>query len=245
MNAILLSFATFFSTCFGGLFALRFRNKLHLIMGFTAGVLIGVVCFDLLPAMFEAMEGLSHGMRESAFAMLVVGFLFFYLLEKLFLLLQARQGRQAAVGHHHPVIGVASALAFAGHSFLEGVEIGAGFQVSPTLGLLVAFAVILHDIGDGLNTMTLLLLNKLTRLQAFRLLLLVAVAPILGAASTLLIKIPEGQMPLYLGFLAGFLLYIGASHVLPEAHQEKSSIFTLVLTVLGAAFAYVVTILIG
>ncbi|GCE08129.1 hypothetical protein KDAU_54580 [Dictyobacter aurantiacus] len=68
-------------------------------------------------------------------------------------------------------------------------------------------------------------------------LLLVAVAPILGAASTLLIKIPEGQMPLYPGFLAGFLLYIGASHVLPEAHQEKSSIFTLVLTVLGAAFA--------
>lgn len=245
MNAILLSFVTFFSTCFGGIFALRFREKLHLIMGFTAGVLIGVVCFDLLPAMFELMEGIPHFVKVTAFAMLVAGFLFFYLLEKLFLLLNARQNRKEVVSHHHPVIGVASALAFAGHSFLEGIEIGASFQVSPTLGFLVAFAVILHDIGDGLNTMALLLLNRLTRLQAIRLLLLVAVAPILGAASTLLIKIPEGQMPLYLGFLAGFLLYIGASHVLPEAHQEKSSIFTLMLTVLGAVFAYVVTTLIG
>ena len=70
--------------------------------------------------------------------------------------------------------------------------------------------------------MTLLLLNKHSRRQAIRLLLLVAVAPFLGAASTLFLKIPEGQMPLYLGFLAGFLLYIGASHVLPQAHQDKS-----------------------
>lgn len=61
---------------------------------------------------------------------------------------------------------MASALAFTGHSFLEGIEIGASFQVSSALGLLVAFAVILHDIGDGLNTMTLLLLNKYSRWQA-------------------------------------------------------------------------------
>lgn len=55
-------------------------------------------------------------------------------------------------------------------------------------------------------------------------LLLVAVAPLLGAASTLFIKIPESQVPLYLSFLAGFLLYIGATHVLPQAHQDKRSL---------------------
>ena len=45
MGAILLSLATFFSTLLGGLFGLRYRDHLNLIMGFTAGVLVGLVSF--------------------------------------------------------------------------------------------------------------------------------------------------------------------------------------------------------
>ena len=53
MTAILLTLTTFFSTLLGGLFGLRFRNHLNLIMGFTAGVLVGLVAFDLLPEIFR------------------------------------------------------------------------------------------------------------------------------------------------------------------------------------------------
>src|SRR5712691_8514753 len=53
MSAILLSLATFFSTLIGGLFGLRYRDHLNLIMGFTAGVLVGLVSFDLLPEIFR------------------------------------------------------------------------------------------------------------------------------------------------------------------------------------------------
>jgi ZIP family zinc transporter len=120
-----------------------------------------------------------------------------------------------------------------------------GFQISPAVGIVIATAVILHDISDGINTMTLLLLNKHSRAQAIRLLLLVAIAPLLGQISTLFVKIPQNQMPLCLGVLTGFLLYIGASHVLPEAHREKSMLMTVVLTILGALFAFVMIILIG
>jgi len=56
MEAIILSAATFFSTMFGGLFAVRFKNKLHLIMGFTAGVLLGVVAFDIFPEIIEQIK---------------------------------------------------------------------------------------------------------------------------------------------------------------------------------------------
>ena len=49
------------------------------------------------------------------------------------------------------------------------------------------------------------------------------------------------KLPAYLGFFAGFLLYIGASDILPEAHREGSSGMTIALTVLGTVFAFGVT----
>ena len=46
---MLLTVVTFFSTAAGGLFALRHQDRLHLILGFAAGVMLGVVAFDLCP----------------------------------------------------------------------------------------------------------------------------------------------------------------------------------------------------
>ena len=67
------------------------------------------------------------------------------------------------------------------------------------------------------------------------------VAPVFGAASTLLFRLPEGVLPLYLGFFAGFLLYIGSADILPEAHSQagpRAAIGLMALTVLGAALMY-------
>ena len=49
MMLALLALATFSATLLGGLFALRFKDKLHLILGFSAGAVIGLAFFDLLP----------------------------------------------------------------------------------------------------------------------------------------------------------------------------------------------------
>src|SRR3954469_15599874 len=46
---ILIALAAFISTFLGGMFALRFKDKLHLILGFSAGAVIGVAFFDLIP----------------------------------------------------------------------------------------------------------------------------------------------------------------------------------------------------
>jgi ZIP family zinc transporter len=170
---------------------------------------------------------------------LVAGFLAFHIAEKLTVIHSAHEDEYAA--HKHPQVGVLSALALSGHSFLDGVGIGLGFKAGIAVGIVVAIAVIAHDFSDGLNTVTLMLVNRNTRVQAFRLLLVDAIAPVLGATSTLLFTIPAHGLPVYLGFFAGFLLYIGASDILPEAHSEKSTTATVLLTVLGAAFAFVVT----
>lgn len=238
MTPVLLSIATFFSTSLGGLFAIRHKDRLHLIMGFTAGVLVGLVAFDLLPEIFRTA---GEQRLDSAAPMLalVAGFLAFHIAEKLTLIHGGHEEEYAL--HKHPRVGLLSALALSGHSFLDGVGIGIGFKASPAVGVIVAIAVIAHDFSDGLNTVTLMLIHQNSRKRALTLLLVDALAPVLGAASTLLIDIPRSVLPLYLGFFAGFLLYIGASDILPEAHSEKSTTATIVLTVLGAAFAFGVT----
>ncbi|HUY04300.1 MAG TPA: ZIP family metal transporter [Rhodocyclaceae bacterium] len=245
MTAILLSLATFFSTLGGGLFALRFRDRLHLILSFTAGVLLGVVSFDLLPEIFRLAH--ERGSDASgAMIALVFGFLLFHSLERFVLIHHVHEADYAS--HHHPHLGVFSALALAGHSFMDGVGIGLGFQVSPAVGITVAIAVIAHDFCDGLNTVSLMLLHRNTTFRAAAMLLLDALAPVLGAASTLLYRLPPGALTLYLGFFTGFLLYIGASDILPEAHSEIRSTTALSLmglTFLGAAFIFVVVRLAG
>jgi len=238
MSAVLLSVATFFSTGLGGLFALRHRDRLHLIMGFTAGVLLGLVAFDLLPEIFARAHELSLDTTAPMLG-LVAGFLAFHIAEKLTIIHHAHEADYAT--HHHPRVGILSALALSGHSFLDGVGIGVGFKVSAAVGIVVAVAVVAHDFSDGLNTVTLMLVNKNTSRRALGMLLVDALAPVLGAISTLFFSIPEAGLPIYLGFFAGFLLYIGASDILPEAHRQRSSAMTVALTVLGATFAFVVT----
>lgn len=235
---IILSIATFISTLLGGLFAIKFKNKLHYIMAFAAGVLLGVVAFDIFPEIIEQIKIYNFSSVEIMVA-LVLGFLIFHILEKSVLIHHSHELDYAE--HKHPSVGVLSALALAGHSFMDGVGIGLGFQINPAVGLLVAIAVISHDFTDGMNTVALMLNNKNTDRKSKIFLLLDAITPVLGAASTLFFKVSPHFLVLYLGFFAGFLLYIGASDILPEAHSEHSSYNLICLTILGTLFIFIVT----
>lgn len=238
MQAIILSVFTFFSTFAGGLFALKNKDRLHLIMSFTAGVLIGVVFFDLMPEIFSLSKNHGFDVTQPLIA-LVLAFLLIHILEK-FAIIHASHEEEYAV-HRHPTVGLVNASGLSVHSFLDGVGIGLGFQVSPQVGFIVALAVIAHDFSDGLNTVTLMLSHKNTTKKAMILLFMDALAPVLGAASTLLFTIPDRILILYLGFFAGFLLYIGASDLLPEAHSQHSSFKLIGLTIIGVLFIFAVT----
>lgn len=238
MEAIIFSFISFLSTLFGGIFAIKNTTRLHYIMSFTAGVLLGVSFFDILPEAFTILY--QHHLNVTTLTiMIVTGFLFFHILEKAVVIHDAHEEEYS--NHKHPTVGLVGALGLAFHSFLDGVGIGLGFQVSPHVGILIAIAVIAHDFSDGLNTVTIMLTHENQPRKAYALLLIDALAPILGVLSTFLFHIPEYMLVLYLGFFVGFLLYISASDLLPEAHSTHSSWRMLLLTVLGALFIFIVT----
>lgn len=237
MLPVILAATTFVSTLLGGLVGIRYRKRLHRLLGFTAGVVIGVVVFDLLPEIFASI-GETVSAREAMIA-LVCGFLLFHVIEKSILIHHSQETGYET--HHHPHVGWASALALSGHSFLDGLGIGLAFQAGTEVGIAVAIAVIAHDFSDGLNTVTLMLVNGNDRKRALGMLFVDALAPVLGALVGTFVHISDANLTLYLGFFAGFLLYIGASEILPEAHSKHSSYATIGLTILGVAFIFFVT----
>ena len=238
MLPIIFAVSTFLSTLLGGVTALKNKDYMHRFLGYTAGVLLGVVAFDLLPEIFKNLSAL-HGDATPVMLALVCGFLLFHIVEKSILIHHSQEHEYEV--HHHPQVGIASALALAGHSFLDGFGIGLGFQAGQAIGVAVAIAVIAHDFTDGLNTVNLMLMNHNRSRRAFGLLLVDAIAPVLGVLATFLVHVPAGGLTIYLGFFAGFLLYIGASEILPEAHSKHSSYATIALTVMGVVFIYLIT----
>jgi ZIP family zinc transporter len=116
------------------------------------------------------------------------------------------------------------------------VSIGLAFQVNTTVGTAVAIAVIGHRFADGFNTTNVMLRHEHEPAKAKQMLLLASVMPLLGLLSTYLFSPSPSFLAVYLGFFAGFLLYIGASDILPQAHSKTSSRATIALTVTGALF---------
>ena len=77
-------------------------------------------------------------------------------------------------------VGLTAAAAMVGHSAMDGVAIGAAFQVGGGMGVAVALAVIAHDFADGFNTYTITSLYGNARRRAQLMLLADALAPVVG-----------------------------------------------------------------
>jgi len=236
---ILISLLTVIITMLGGLFALRYNDKLHLILGFSAGTIIGAALFDLLPEAIELSS--EHFSTNTVTTLVAIGFAVFLVLDRFFQL-HARNDETGQNDNHRGNFG-AGALSV--HSFLDGMGIGLAFKVSPALGLVVTVAVLAHKFSDGLNTVNVILKNKGSRQMALRWLVTNALAPVLGITSTLFFSLPEHILGLVLAMFGGFFLYIGASDILPESHHRHPTIWTTLLTIAGMASLYAIIRLAG
>lgn len=230
--AYIVALATIISTLLGGLFAIRFKDKLHLILGFSAGAVIAVALFDLLP---ESLELASGVFDTKLITLLIAGGFSLYLILDRFFSLHAHDEDKCENPSHS---GSLLATALIVHSFLDGIGIGLAFKVSPAVGFVVAVAVLAHDFSDGINTVGIILKNKGGQKQAFRWLIADALAPAAGVVSTLFFSVTMPTLGLILAVFTGFFLYIGASDLIPESHHHHPTFWTTFATILGMAVLY-------
>ena len=230
---ILITIATLFSTLLGGIVALHLRDKLHLILGFSAGAILAVAFFDLLPEAL-ALTAKSYAI-SSVLSVVALGFAAYLILDR-FILLHDHTGDEAS--HNHKAHAGAGSLSL--HSFLDGMGIGLAFQVSPAVGGIVATAVLTHDFSDGINTVNFVIKHGGNRTDAFRWLLIDALAPVAGVLSTAFFVLPGDILGLLLALFSGFFIYLGASDLIPESYHSHPKRWTTIMTLLGMAFLYLV-----
>ena len=212
--AIPLAGLTVLSTLAGGWVALRLARDLGTAIALTGGVVVAVALFHVLP---EAIEATDDPQRVGL--LMGAGFAGFFLIERLIVLHHRDDAEQA---HSHARVGALGAGGLALHSFVDGLGIGLAFDISTETGILVFLAVIAHDFADGLNTVGFVLRQSGDRAAALRWLTVDAAAPLAGAIVGTTLSISEENLGALLAVYAGFFLFMGATDLIPHAHEHPS-----------------------
>lgn len=235
---ILFSFiGSVVSLCGGAV--LLYREKIvlkssHLIASFAAGTLLGTAFLDLLP------ESLEDKGDVNVFFWTLFGILMFFLMERFVYWFH----------HHHqheeqkkkptiPLIMLGDTI----HNFIDGVAIAATFLVSVPLGVVTSLAVAAHEIPQEIGDFGLMYHKGLKRKKIILFNFFSALAAMAGAIATYFAgDLIQGLLPVFLSITAGFFIYIAASDLIPEIHEENRKGFAFyesMLLILGVIVIWV------
>jgi ZIP family zinc transporter len=232
VTLVVIAILVFLATFIGGTLALQYRDKLHLILGFSAGAVLGVAFLDLLP------EAVSLSGDIFSVPYIILGAILFYMvIDRVFL----KHGHthhdegESVHNHEHENRGVLRASSLVVHSFIDGLAIGFAFEVSSAVGFVVAVAVLAHDFSDGINTVAVLLKSGSVK-RARLWLLFDALAPVLGIIIGSQLLLSEKTLGYILAVFTGFFIYIALSDLVPESFHNHPKKWTTVMTILGVVF---------
>lgn len=235
---LLFTFLGSIISLIGGIILL-FEEKLllkvsHFLASFAAGTLLGTAFFDLMPEAAEEVSGVN------IFFWTLIGILSFFLLERFIHWFH----------HHHshstqntePTVSLI-VLGDGVHNFIDGVVVAATFLVSMPLGITASFAVAAHEIPQEIGDFGILMHRGLSRKKILMVNILSAATAFIGAILTFLLgDVIKEALPALLSLVAGFFIYIAASDLIPEIHEESRKGFAFIeslLLLLGVAIIWV------
>ena len=223
MEALILSGLAGLATCAGSLLVLAIgepgQRFLGWLLGFAAGIMLGVTSGDLLPEAWQA--GGAGALTVGA----ILGLVCLVCLNRLL-----RRGRPQGRGSYLRLgyfIGAAIAL----HDLPEGMAIAVGFAARPELGCGLALAIGLHNLPEGMATAAPLRVGGLTPLRVLAWSMVLAGCTPLGASFGLwaVQTSPLGIASL-LAAAAAAMIYVAAGELLPAALKNRPWLALLGLT---------------
>jgi len=199
------------------------RDNLIYLLSFSAGILLSFSLIHLLP------EAVAE--NSSAYLITLLSFFGFYIIEHALSIHNCKQDKDCP---SHQTFSLISWMGLFVHSIIDGIVIGAGFEVSFSLGILSTLAVLLHEFPEGISTMSVMLYGGDSLKQAIKKSVWVALATPIGALLTFFIlkNINSSVVGFLLALAAGSFLYVAASDLIPEIHK-KSKWGNIVLTLIG------------
>lgn len=210
------------------------------LVGFSAGALIGGAFLHLLP---EALGEAVGGEISSVFQAVIVGFVFFFIMEKLLW----RHCHERSCPIH--TFAYLNLIGDGIHNFIDGLIIAAGFLTSPQLGLVTAMAVAAHEVPQELGDFGVIVYGGLKPRKALLLNFITALTAVAGGIlGYYFLQHVQPVMVLMLPFAAGGFLYIAAADLIPELHKESDRLKTVLsfaMFLVGTALMLVVKIILG
>jgi len=219
-----------------GVVALSLKEKalnqiLLLLVGFSAGTLAGGAFLHLLP---EALEALKPG---ETFVYALVGFTFFFLMERILYWRHCHEG--------HCDVHAFSYLNLFGdglHNFIDGLVIAGSFLGGIPLGIATTIAVVSHEIPQEIGDFAVLIYGGFSKGRALAYNLLSGLTAVAGGViGYFLASSISGFSAALLPLTAGGFIYIAASDLIPELHKEKNpnkANLAFILFILGLLFMW-------
>ena len=255
MNEILkttlwgLFFGTF-GTTLGGLLGLIIKkdsNKfLSFILAFASGLMMAVVCFDLIP---EAL-GISNLFQ------VIIGIAFGIVIMIVCDLLVAKKFSNSPKSNSNKTnntknkknellkTGIIVSIGLAIHNFPEGLAIGSGFEASLKLGLSLAIAICLHDIPEGISMAVPMKNGGMKKLKVIFYVILSGITTGIGAFFGAIVgSISQEIIAICLSFAAGAMLYIVSGELVPESNQLYKGRMTALGNMIGFLIGMFVTVI--
>jgi len=194
------------------LFKEKFLDKILLfLVGFAAGGLIGGSFLHLLP---EAME---RGGSTTVWYFTIIGFSFFFLMEKYFYWRHCHDG--ICDTHTFTYLNL---MGDGVHNFTDGLIIAVSFMANIQIGVITTLAVLFHEIPQEMGDFGILVYGGFSKRKALWFNFLSAVVAILGALVGYLLSGYIKNVPMFLlPFTAGGFIYIASADLLPELHKQK------------------------
>ena len=215
---------------------IKFKNTsnkfLSFVLSFASGLMIAIVCFDLVP---EAIE-------IGTFANMLFGMIFGIgcmigcdiLVQRKFNI--SAKGKKATNSLLKTGIIVSVGLAL--HNFPEGLAIGSGFEASTKLGFSLALAIALHDVPEGISMAVPMKNGGMKASKVILYVVLSGVTTGIGAFFGAIIgTISQEIICICLAFAAGAMLYIVSGELIPESNKlyrgRMSAIGNIIGFILG------------
>jgi len=205
----------------------KILNKILLILiGLSAGALMGGAFLHLLPEAVEKSTGLD------VYLFVLIGFILFFLIEKVLHWRHCHKG-ECDVHTFHYMNLVGDSI----HNFIDGLIMAASFVVSAPLGITTTIAIATHEIPQEIGDFGVLIYGGFSKKKALTLNFLVALTAVIGGVVGYFISSRVENTVLYiLPFAAGGFIYIAATDLVPEIRKEldiKKYMATLFVFICG------------
>lgn len=217
-------------------------STMHLMLGFSAGLIGGLATMNLLPEAFEVA-----GDPRAAALGLAAGFFLLLLIERH--LIGAADHRLPHFEDGAPIqpFGTLAISALTVHGLIDGFVIPLGFEVGGSVGTVIVVAVALHQIPDGFAALAVGLASGAGRRRALAFVLATAIDTPLGILLGVLFlgAVGTGWLGIGLAFSAGTFLFVSAADLIPELQHRSRSLLVTAAIVLGFAVVAALSLLPG